>query len=105
MSLKEALKITLAPVQEKRMEVNPIANVYQFQSIYWGAWGKERYTYDEKRIKEKQDTQQKIFLTCASEAPVRLQLALNYTFGLCDLDGYSAPISPDEFKLLSALYN
>jgi hypothetical protein len=78
--------------------------VHQWRSVYWGAWGKERYTFSSVEIETLHDEALQKFLEDARKIPLRLQYALNFSYGLTDLKGYSNPIKRDELDMLHEVY-
>lgn len=84
---------------------NPLENLPQCSSPYWGVWAKERYTLGSKEMERLHLERKNILMKMLQSAPNRLKQALNFTFGLTDINGYSAPITPDEYTELHQIWN
>ena len=71
----------------------------------WGIWGKEKYTFNEEEQNAKHIKEITLLHKLIEGIPERMQLALRYSFGICNLKAYSMPISEKEFSYLSGIYN
>ncbi len=78
----------------------------QLKSGFWGIWGVEQYKYS-PRLKTGKHQREAKFLhkILASDLPFRIKLGLNYTYGICNLQGFSKPISSHELKQLDLFYH
>ncbi len=70
----------------------------------WGVWGKEKYTLNDTQQNAKHLKEKSIFRKITANIPERLRKAMIYTYGLCDLEAYSSPITEAEFEYLSGIY-
>jgi len=77
----------------------------QLRSDFWGVWGVEQYKYP-SRLKTKKHGNKTRILTkmLASDLPFRIKLGLNFSYGICDLKGFSTPITFQELKELTLIY-